>query len=174
MHQKLKATPGVYLVGYMGCGKSRIGRLLSERFGWDFVDLDAVIEDAAGKTIAEIFADEGEARFRDLEFEALKRQTGQIRGGGARVIALGGGTFAFDRNRERIGECGLSIWLDVPVDKLWERVAGEAHRPLAQSREEFAGRFAERKPLYAKADYRIEADVEPDVAVERIVALKLL
>lgn len=174
MHQKLKATPGVYLVGYMGCGKSRIGRLLAERLGWDFVDLDAEIEQAAGKSIAAIFADDGEERFRDLEFEALKRQMGLIRAGGARVVALGGGAFVSERNRERIDECGLSIWLEVPVEKLWSRVAEESHRPLAKSRSAFERRYAEREPLYARADFRIQADTAPEKAVDRILALKLL
>jgi len=174
MHQKLKATPGIYLVGYMGCGKSRVGRLLAEREGWGFVDLDAESEQAAGKSIAAIFADDGEERFRDLEFEALERQTGLIRAGGARVVALGGGAFAFERNRERVDECGVSIWLEVPVEKLWSRVAEESHRPLAKSRAAFESRYAEREPLYKRADFRIQADTAPETAVERILALKLL
>ena len=175
MHQKLKATPGIYLVGFMGCGKSTVGRLLAERLGWDFVDLDAEIEAAAGKPIARIFDEDGEARFRDLEHHALKRQSCLARDGHARVTALGGGCFAAERNRLLLGEGGgLSIWLDAPANVLWERVNGIEGRPLARDRRAFEELLDARRPSYAAADYAVQAGVEPAAVVEAILALGLV
>ena len=171
MHQRLKATPGIYLVGFMGCGKSTVGRLLAERLGWDFFDLDEEIEREAGKPIARIFDDDGEGAFRDLEHEAVCCQTGAVRGGGARVVAMGGGAYVPQRNRWKLEDAGLTIWLDLPVERLWERVRHETDRPLARDEARFRVLFSERRPLYERADYRVDASKTPEQIVDQILAL---
>ncbi len=171
MHQRLKATPGIYLVGFMGCGKSTVGRLLAERLGWDFVDLDAEIEREAGKPIARIFDEDGEDAFRNFEYEAVCRQTNAVRRGGARVAALGGGAFVPERNRCRLEDAGLTLWLDLPLDALWERVREETDRPLARDRSRFEELFAKRKPVYEKSDYRVDAAQSPEQIVAAILKL---
>ena len=174
MHLKLKGSPIVVLVGFMGCGKSTVGRLLADRLNWTFVDLDEEIERRAGKPISEIFDREGESRFRDLEHHALSEQMRQARHGKARVVALGGGAFAEPRNRAALELEGVSIWLDCPVDQLWERVAGDASRPLARQRNDFERRYIERRPHYQRADFTLPAanDAPADV-VAAILRLPL-
>jgi shikimate kinase len=87
---KLKRTPGIYLVGFMGCGKTTIGRLLARRIGWHFADLDLDIENAHGGTVQQIFAEHGEPHFRQLEHSALKQRVREVERGKPSVIALGG------------------------------------------------------------------------------------
>lgn len=171
MHQRLKATPGIYLVGFMGCGKSTVGRLLAERLGWDFVDLDSEIEQEAGKPIARIFDEEGEAAFRELEHEAVRRQAGAVRGGHARVVSLGGGAYVPPRNRWKLEDAGLTVWLDLAADALWERVRLETDRPLARDEGRFRALYAERRPVYEQADYRVDASQTPEEIVQAILAL---
>lgn len=174
MHIKLKGTPGIYLVGFMGSGKTTVGRLLAERLGWDFVDLDDEIERRYGAPIAEMFEREGEPAFRNLEHEALSEQARLVRRGRPRVVALGGGAFAAERNREALATAGVTIWLECPEEVLWSRIAHEDHRPLARDRKSFANLLAEREPIYRQADFRVEAQTESDAIVAAILALGLL
>jgi len=95
---KLKQTPGIYLVGFMGCGKSTVGSALADELGWSFFDLDQEIEKAAGVSVAEIFDQRGEDEFRVLETEALKKRVLNVRTGRPQVIALGGGAFTVEEN----------------------------------------------------------------------------
>ncbi len=173
MNIKLKGTPGIYLVGFMGSGKSTVGRLLAQRLAWDFVDLDAEIERRVGAPIAEIFEREGEPAFRDLEHEALNEQVRHVRRGRARVVALGGGAFAPERNRQALVDAGASIWLECAPDVLWERIANEDHRPLARDRAAFLRLLEEREPSYGQADFRVTALSDPEQVVDSIFALKL-
>ena len=129
MNLKLKISPAIVLVGFMGCGKSTVGRLLGERLGWMFIDLDGEIEQCAGRSIAEIFEAEGEARFREIEHRTLMEHLAQSRQGLPRVLAVGGGAFIDPRNREELDMGGVAIFLDCPVDTLWERVSQDSHRP---------------------------------------------
>lgn len=173
MHIKLKGTPGIYLVGFMGSGKSTVGRLLAQRLGWEFVDLDAEIEGRFGVPIFEIFEREGEPAFRDLEHEALSEQVRLVRRGKPRVVALGGGAFVADRNRDALTTAGVSIWLDGPLEVLWGRVSGEEHRPLARDRAAFQRLLKQRLPSYLQADFRVDAQPEAEEVVAAILALGL-
>jgi shikimate kinase len=173
MHIKLKGTPGIYLVGFMGSGKSTVGRLLAQRLGWDFVDLDAEIESRYGAPIPEIFEREGEPAFRDLEHQALDEQVRLVRRGRPRVVALGGGAFAGDRNRDALATAGVSIWLECPVEVLWERISHEQHRPLARDRGAFQRLLDERLSSYLEADFRVDAEREAEQIVNAIFKLGL-
>ncbi len=156
MHAKLKNSPGIYLVGFMGCGKTSVGELLAERLAWDFVDLDSEIERHAGSRIVEIFEQLGEPAFRALESQALVSQLDLIKQGRARVVALGGGTFVDARNRSTIERFGVSIWLDGTADQLWERVSDNDERPLGRDRAAFETLHRKRRPDYEKADFRVD------------------
>ena len=173
MHQKLRGAPVIYLVGFMGCGKSTVGRLLAERLGWPFVDLDEEIERRSARPIAEMFDRDGEARFRELEHEALSEQLHLARHGLPRVLALGGGAFAEARNRESMGGEGASIWLDCRLETLWQRVSAESHRPLARDRGRFVALYQERLVFYRSADFTVAGEGSPQQIVESILGLPL-
>lgn len=169
---KLKRTPGIYLVGFMGSGKTTVGRRLAEELGWTFVDLDDDIEAAAGMPITEVFAQKGEPEFRRLEREALERRVRQVRASQPLVIALGGGAFVQPGNAELIAQNGVSIWLDCPFERVQQRVADADHRPLARDPEAFARLFGQRRAAYSKADFRIEiASDDAAAAVNDILAI---
>jgi shikimate kinase len=171
---RLKRTPGIYLVGFMGSGKTTVGRLLSERLGWRFVDLDAEIEARERMTIAEIFDGRGEAEFRRIEHTTLRRHVCQIECGNPAVVALGGGAFVQTCNFELCENNGISIWLDVPLEIARARVAANAARPLAREPQRFADLFGARREAYSRADFRIpiESD-DPAPAVDAILALSI-
>src|SRR5580693_7174362 len=134
---KLKRTPGIFLVGFMGCGKSTVGHALSQHLGWPFVDLDQEIEQREGSTISQIFESRGEPEFRRIESEVLKARVKYISGGRPNVVALGGGAFLSDSNIEMVNNNGVSIWLDCPFGHLERRVAQATHRPLARDPVQF-------------------------------------
>lgn len=175
MNLRLKRAPGIYLVGFMGSGKTTVGRLLAERLGWSFVDLDEEIEAAAGITIASIFEERGEAEFRRIEAETLERRVRTIERGRPAVVALGGGTFAQPANRDLAMAHGIAFWLDCPLETVTRRVAGTTHRPLARDAETFAALYQARRAIYALADVRIaiESD-DPSPAVDAIATHPIL
>jgi shikimate kinase len=171
---KLKRTPGIYLVGFMGCGKSTVGRALADELGWSFFDLDDEIEGGSGSTISEIFDTQGEPMFRTLEAAALAKRVKAVQAGHPQVIALGGGALMNDRNFELVSNHGVVVWLDAPFDLIEKRVAAESHRPLARDAEKLRELFEIRRPRYALADFRVEAPEEETIAtVRRILALPL-
>jgi shikimate kinase len=171
---KLKRTPGIYLVGFMGCGKSTVGRALADELGWSFFDLDDEIESGAGSTISEIFDRQGEQMFRALEAAALAKRVKAVQAGHPQVIALGGGALMDDKNFELVSNHGVVVWLDAPFELIEKRVAAESHRPLARDREKLRELFDARSPRYALADYRVEAPDEDAVAtLRRILELPL-
>jgi shikimate kinase len=141
----------IYLVGFMGSGKSTVGRRLAERLELPFVDLDDDIEAAAGRAITDIFTNDGEQAFRDAEHAALRARVS----GGPAVVALGGGAFTFARNRDLLRGAGTSVWLDCPYELALRRVAGFGHRPLARDPVQFRTLFEKRLADYSKADVRI-------------------
>jgi shikimate kinase len=171
---KLKQTPGIYLVGFMGCGKSTVGPALAAELGWSFFDLDQEIEKTAGQSITEVFERQGEQAFRALESEMLKKLVRNVRMGRPQVIALGGGAFTIQENFEQASNHGVTIWLDTPLDVIESRIAQETHRPLARDPARMRALYAERRPAYERADYRIETlDREAGYVVSRILALPL-
>lgn len=174
MNVKLKRTPGIYLVGFMGCGKSTVGRALAERLGWRFHDIDEQIEAEQGVTISEIFETRGEAEFRRIEADAILRAVRAIECGRPAVVALGGGAFAQENNRAVLVENGFTIWLDCPFEIVQRRVAGAEHRPLARDEKKFAELYRTRRDAYSRAEHRIaiESD-DPSGAVEAILALPI-
>jgi shikimate kinase/3-dehydroquinate synthase len=144
------------IIGFMGAGKSTLGREAADRIGRAFVDVDDLVEAEYGGTVAELFAREGEERFRDVEEEWACSML-ETRPGG--VISLGGGAIESERTRERLRELATTVWLDVPVDEAWRRAQGTA-RPLARDEAEFRARHERRGPLYeASADF-VARDVD--------------
>lgn len=171
---KLKNTPGIYLVGFMASGKSIIGRLLAERLGWHFIDLDEEIEAAAGMSISEIFDKHGEPEFRRQESGAMRQRVRAIERGRPTVLALGGGAIVQPENYALVEDNGIIIWLDCPFEIIQRRIAHTSHRPLARDPEGLARLYAARRDAYARADYRIpiESD-DPAIAVEAVLGLPL-
>ena len=165
----------VYLVGFMGCGKTTVGQLLAQRLAWKFVDLDEQIEQSKGRSIAEIFAQAGEAPFREIEHAALRRIIEEASRGGGRVVALGGGTFVQPQNIELLHRAGaVTIWLDCPVEQLLLRCALVTNRPLFRDEASFRELYTRRLPFYQMATYSVASgEAEPSEVVNRILALKL-
>lgn len=159
----------IVLVGLMGAGKTKVGRLLARRLGLTFADVDDEIVAAAGCSIEEIFERFGEAAFRDGE----RRIVARLLGGEPKVLATGGGAFLNAETRARIKERGLSVWLRAELDVLVERTSRRGGRPLLKNRDIRATLeklMAERYPVYAEADIVVDSGRHSvDVTVERIV-----
>ena len=171
---KLKRTPGIYLVGFMGSGKSTVGRALADELGWPFVDLDEEIERQHGTTIAEIFENRGEQEFREIETEALRRCIRTVQSGHPRVVSLGGGAFLRHENLELVSDNGVTVWLDCPLPMIERRIAAFTHRPLARDPNHLRHLYEVRREGYARADYRVEIENDDaSAAVTRILALPL-
>jgi shikimate kinase len=146
----------IVLVGLMGAGKTSIGRRLAEKLGLPFVDADHEIVAAAGKSIPDIFAEHGEAHFRDGERKVIAR----LLENGKQVLATGGGAFMNEETRAGIKQLGVSIWLKADVTTLLERVAKRGGRPLLEGDdpEGVLRRLADlRYPTYALADITVES-----------------
>jgi shikimate kinase len=175
MNLKLVRTPGIFLVGFMGSGKSTVGRLLADWLGWSFADLDADIEAEQKIPIAAIFDRYGKEHFRKLETEAIRKRTRMVRRGQPQVVALGGGAFTRPENLELLEGHGVTVWLDCPLEMARRRVLREgADRPLARDPRKFGELYEARRPGYARADYRIEAaSDDPGPVVEAIRALPI-
>jgi shikimate kinase len=156
MTLKLKRTPGLYLVGFMGAGKSTVGRALAEQLGWHFSDIDTEIERQQGAKISDIFVTRGEAAFREMETEIIRQHVDTIRAGVPAVVALGGGAFVQPRNWELLENNGVTVWLDCPFDVVRQRLNGDDTRPLAKDSGRLARLFEDRRPLYSRADFRVE------------------
>lgn len=144
----------IYLIGFMGAGKSSTGKRLSEIIPCEFVDLDEEIESAEGQRVREIFAERGEQAFRRAERNALLRVSSHP----GRVVALGGGAFCDAANRDVTRRTGITVWLDAPVDLIHSRCAGDLSRPLFTNRAEMEALLEKRRPAYALADIRIDVE----------------
>jgi shikimate kinase len=181
MSGRVPRQRAVILVGFMGAGKSSVGRALAQRMGWTFEDLDERVELGAGKSVAEIFRECGEAEFRRLERAALNGLLDEVRGGSEKVIALGGGAFVQEACAEMIGAAGLpTVFLDAKVEELWERCTRQAEsqgwqRPLLEDEKRFRELYEERRPHYLKAELRHETGGKgvEEIAAELVVRLDL-
>jgi shikimate kinase len=148
----LKKT-NVYLVGMMGAGKTTIGHKLANRLGYRFLDTDALIEQAAKKPITQIFADDGEAAFRQLESDVLA----QVSAYTSLVIATGGGIVTHPMNWSYLRH-GVAVWLDVPVPVLVSRLSDDTSRPLLKDGSlsaKLETLLSDRRHLYEQSDIRI-------------------
>lgn len=165
----MHSTRPVFLVGFMGSGKTTVGRALAARERWPFHDLDQLVEQHTGCALHELFEREGEARFRAHERTALAGLEPALVEGG--VVATGGGAFADPVNRAWIEAHGVSVWLDAPFEDMWMRCAGDAARPLFGPREDMEELFEARRKGYYKARHRIlTAGLGVDQIVERVLA----
>tara|TARA_B100001057_G_scaffold233845_1_gene234030 strand:+ start:203 stop:739 length:537 start_codon:yes stop_codon:yes gene_type:complete len=170
--QEIRMTKPIVLIGMMGAGKSSLGARLADRLKLTFVDADVEVEAAAGMSIAEIFEAHGEAAFRDGERRVIAR----LLKGGPQVLALGGGAFVDSATRAEVLDKAISIWLDVPVDELVQRVKRKpGKRPLLANTDmhtKLTTLMRERGPLYAKAHIRANISGKShDAAIDRLVDL---
>lgn len=163
----------VVLIGFMGAGKSSVGRALGERLGWAFEDLDDRIERREGRKVHEIFRDSGELEFRRAERAALKELLSELRNGAEKIVALGGGAFVQKHNARLIKAGGVAtVFLDAGADELWRRCRLQAEqdgtkRPLLTNLEAFRELYEARRPHYLKASLKQETVGK---TVERIAA----
>jgi shikimate kinase len=152
----------IYLVGFMGAGKTTLARALGRRLDWRVEDVEA----REGRTVASIFAREGEPYFRSVE-RAVLLDLLPLR---YAVVATGGGTFADPDNRAAINRDGYSVWIDLPVDAIVERIPTDGRRPLAADRLQFERLYAARRSAYEQAHLRLDAAGAPvDALVERVL-----
>ena len=156
----------IYLTGFMGSGKSTVGRILASRLGASFVDLDEEIERQAGMRVREIFEQQGEPVFRRMEREALEATLALPDA----VIATGGGTVVFEANARLIRENGIAVWLNPPFATIAERVGGlgKEDRPLFRNEMQALALYRERLPAYRRADLTV--DMAPQEGPEEIAA----
>jgi shikimate kinase len=175
MNLKLKRAPGIYVVGFMASGKSTVGRLLAQRLGWNFFDTDEEIEAAERAAISKIFDTRGEAEFRRIETGIIRHHVRRIERGSAAVLALGGGAFAAQANRDLLQSHGVTVWLDCPFEVVERRVALAAHRPLARDPGQFAALYHARREAYALAHVRVPiGSDDPAGVVEAILTHPLI
>lgn len=164
----------VAMVGMMGAGKTAVGTVLARLLKVPFLDSDEEIVKAADRPIAEIFERDGEAFFRDREYEVI----GRLLRGAPCVLSTGGGAFLSERNRAQIGRAGISVWLRAAPDLLWQRVRHKTTRPLlrtANPRQTLLDLCRAREPFYAMADLVVDSAAEysvDEMAARVVAALK--
>jgi shikimate kinase len=165
----------VFLTGFMGAGKTTIGRALADLLGWEFIDLDQRVESEQGRKIYEIFSEVGEARFREMETAALKAALAEIKPNTKWVIALGGGTWTGERNAFIFAcEQASSVFLDAPVEELWQRCQKyEKLRPLAAAQNHFRQLYEARRRRYMEAGLHVSTSGKKALAVAAEIAARL-
>jgi shikimate kinase len=156
----------LYLVGFMGAGKSTVARALGRATGWRVEDIDERIEARERRSVAAIFAQQGEPYFRQLERQALSELLPERH----TVVATGGGTFIEADNRALMLADGGVAWLDLPLARVIDRVPADGRRPLASDRAELEQLYTRRQLAYAQAHVRIDATRPVPDVVERLLA----
>jgi shikimate kinase len=165
----------IFLIGFMASGKTTVGRLLAERLDWTFVDLDKVIEDGAGKPVADIFAAEGEAGFRKREEEALREVAARRK----TVVATGGGAPCWGENLQAMLDAGRVFWLEVSPDEAVQRAGQASGRPLLDGAADplAAARklLDARRPFYERAHGQVETSgLIPQQIVNQILGQSMM
>jgi len=156
----------LYLVGFMGAGKTTVAHALGRRLGWRPEDIDSRIEAREHRTVAAIFAEDGETYFRRAERYALHELLPERN----LVVATGGGTFVDPENRALMLSDGAVAWLDVPLSTVIARIPVDGRRPLAADRLQMEALYERRRAAYAAAHVRIDAARPVDDVVERLLA----
>ncbi|MCH7949183.1 MAG: shikimate kinase [Thermodesulfobacteriota bacterium] len=164
----------IFLVGFMGAGKSTVGMILAEKIGYKYCDADKFIEKQAGNTITKIFAEHGENYFRDLESESMESLSAQEK----QVVATGGGVVQRDRNWDAMNSGGTTIYLKAPIEVIWERIKHSKDRPLLLVENPFETArelLNKRTPLYERADLIVDTSnlSLEEVAEEIIQAINI-
>ncbi|HEY4799967.1 MAG TPA: shikimate kinase [Bacteroidia bacterium] len=165
----------IFLLGYMGCGKSKVGKLLAEKLQFEFIDLDASVESEASMPVAGIFEKYGEEKFRLMEHEHLKKLSAKDNA----IISTGGGAPCFHHNMELINQNGISVYLDATVDLLVKRLLkARVKRPLIAGMNEaelktfIETALKKRLPFYMQARHRVRTEEQtPDEMAEKIAAV---
>ncbi|MBR1591482.1 MAG: shikimate kinase [Ruminococcus sp.] len=158
----------VFLCGFMGCGKSTVGRLAAKKLGCGFFDTDELIVERENMTIPEIFAQKGEPYFRAAEADVIKSVCGKTA-----VIACGGGAMLNPESAHLAADAGAVVFIDVDFDTCYERICGDSNRPIAaaSSREELLERFNLRREIYLKhSTIHIESTGSPVEVSDMIVS----
>ncbi len=169
MNATPKAPSTIALIGYRGTGKTTVAQLLARSLAYDWVDADVEVELRAGKSIAAIFADDGEQAFRDEESRVVAGLCGRQR----TVLALGGGAVLREENRHQIARCGAVVWLTASAEALAERLEGDpttrSRRPNLTNQggpQEIRALLAEREPIYrACATHTVDTEGKPPAGV---------
>jgi len=163
----------IFLIGMMGVGKTTVGKMLAQRLGYGFCDTDTVLEQTCNLPIAQLFAQVGEAKFRQLEHQVLVQVSAYTR----LVVATGGGIVLRRDNWGHLRD-GVVVWLDMPVTAILTRLQHNqeqiAHRPLLHTADPVATLselYQQRRSLYAEADIHVSADAEPQTVSDRIINL---
>lgn len=148
----------IAIVGLMGAGKTTVGLKLAEKLKYYFIDCDCEIEDREHKTIAEIFAENGEKYFRQVEEEVIAEIANR---GEEMILSLGGGAFMSEKTQKILKEKAITIWLDASIDEILKRIGKKNNRPLLNQqnkREVLENLAVKRYPIYAKADLKFNTD----------------
>ncbi len=169
MHSSTPNSPPIFLLGFMGSGKSTLGQALAEELGYDFADTDTLIAERCAKSVAAIFEEEGEERFRRYEQEILHALFGRER----LVVACGGGLPCFYDNMERMNACGITVYLQALPEQLVQRIEGHksTHRPLLQGKTGPALRQYIEESLFRREQYYNQASIIIDTAVNPLAHL---
>lgn len=162
-----EAPSRVVLVGFMGAGKTTVGRILARRLGYVFEDMDRRIEAGTGRSIAAIFREDGEDAFRALELGTAQGLADRTRC----VIAAGGGAFTRPATRDALREGATTVWLRCDLEVALSRIALDGSRPLAGNRDIMRALLAEREASYSMADATVDATGPADEVADRVLAL---
>ena len=166
-----QAARPIFLVGFMGAGKTTVGRELAPCLNYDFVDLDDLIEERMGMSVQAIFARLGEAEFRRAESKVLENSRDMTR----TVVALGGGAYVAEANRDLMREMGTTIWLDCPLEVCLSRLGEDPSRPVLGSEPEMRELLDRRRAAYVMADHVVEVGTAtPEEVASEILKLFMI